>query len=93
MFLSPSCFKARITKSDPVGSVVITGATAWRIFRAKRWRCTEPPTVLLIISPHFARSLFVTGDMYKYPTKCCEVTRRPLLVARAKSELAVKRAL
>jgi hypothetical protein len=47
----------------------------------------------LIISPHFAGSLFMTGDTYKYPTKCCEVTRSPLLVARAKSELAVKRAL
>jgi len=34
----------------------------------------------------------MTGDKYKYPTKCCEVTRIPLLVARAKSELEVKRA-
>jgi len=70
----------------------MVGATAWRTLRATRWRFTDPPTDLLMISPHFAEDSFVTGDKYKYPTKCCEVTRIPLLVARAKSELEVKRA-
>ena len=63
MFLSPSCFSARITRSEPVGRVEIVGATAWRIFRAKRWRATDPPTDLFMMSPHFAESLFVTGEM------------------------------
>jgi hypothetical protein len=62
-FLSPSSFSARITKRDPVGRDAMCGATAWRILRAKRWRFTDPPTVLLIINPHFAESLFVTGEM------------------------------
>ena len=53
---------------------------------------TDPPTVLLMMSPHFADALFVTGEMKRYPTKCSVVTRIPLLVARAKSELEVKRA-
>jgi hypothetical protein len=44
------------------------------------------------MSPHFGVDSFETGEMYKYPTKCSEVTRIPLLVARAKSELEVKRA-
>jgi len=61
--LSPSSLSARITKSDPVGRDAICGATAWRILRAKRWRFTDPPTALLIIKPHLAESLFVTGEM------------------------------
>ncbi len=85
-----------MTSKDPVGSVETFGASAWRTLRATRWRLTEPPTDLPIMSPHLAEASlsarFVTGDMNRYPTKCCEETLLPLFVARAKSELEVKRA-
>ena len=48
--------KARITKSEPLGSFAKFGITAWRTLRAKAWRATEPPTDLLTINPHFGRS-------------------------------------
>jgi len=84
--------KARITKSEPLGNFASCGATAWRTLRASVWRATDPPIALLTIKPHLGWSLFVTGEMYRYPTKFSVVTRVPLLVARAKSALTVKRA-
>jgi hypothetical protein len=45
-----------------------------------------------MINPHFGKSWFVTGEMYRYPTKLSVVTRVPLFVARANSALVVKRA-
>ena len=62
-FLSSFCLSARMTKSEPSGSFDIKGVTAWRTLRARRWRLTDPPTVLLVISPHFADALFVTGEI------------------------------
>ena len=88
---------ARITRSDPLGSFESCGAAAWRSLRASPWRTTEPPTPLLMIRPNFGETisfaeLSEAGWMYRYPTKCSEVTRVPLFVARAKSVLKVKRA-
>jgi hypothetical protein len=65
IFESPSWVSERITKRDPVGRFAIIGATAWRTLRATRWRLTDPPTDLLMMSPHFVVALFVTGDMYR----------------------------
>jgi hypothetical protein len=46
-----------------------------------------------MMSPHLADVLwFAAGEMYKYPTRCSEVRRSPLLVALAKSSLVVSRA-
>ena len=85
--------KARITKRELFGSFESCGAAAWRSLRAKEWRATEPPTPLFTINPNFGGLVsFGAGSMYRYPTKCSEVTRVPLFVARAKSAVKFKRA-
>ena len=86
-----SCLRPRITMSDPCGKFANWAASAWRIWRDTRWRRTDPPTLFPIIKPARGFS-FAAGVMCRYPTKCSDVTRRPLLVVRAKSCGEVKRA-
>jgi hypothetical protein len=76
---------------DPCGKFSSRGAIAWRIWRDTRWRRTDPPTLFPIIRPARGESVDA-GEMCRYPTKCSEVTRSPLLVVRAKSCGEVKRA-
>ena len=49
-------FIALITKRLPFGKIFSRARTAWRIWRAIRWRTTEFPIDLQTINPNFAQA-------------------------------------